>query len=66
MRLTFDGKADARFSTMKLFNADGSVMAEMTQPKASPKMTMPMPTLSPGTYLVEYRVLTTDGDVAKR
>jgi copper resistance protein C len=65
VRLTFDGKADALFSTIKLLNADGSVMAEMTQPKASPEMAMPTPTLSAGTYLVEYRVLTTDGDVVK-
>jgi copper resistance protein C len=59
------GKADALFSTMKLLNADGSVMAEMTPPKASPEMAMSTPTLSPGTYLVEHRVLTTDGDVVK-
>jgi copper resistance protein C len=65
VRLMFDGKADALFSTMKLKKADGSVIAELTQPKASREMVMPTPRLSPGNYLVEYRVLATDGEVVK-
>ncbi len=65
VKLLFEGKADALFSTMKLMNADGSVVDEMTQPKASREMVMATSRLSPGNYLVEYRVLTTDGDVVK-
>ena len=61
----FEGKADALFSTMKLMKADGSVVDEVTQPKASREMVMATPRLSPGNYLVEYRVLTTDGEVVK-
>lgn len=65
VRLVFQGKADALFSTMRLMKADGSVVAEITQSEASQEMVMPTPTLLQGNYLVEYRVLATDGDVVK-
>ncbi len=65
VRLVFDGKADALFSTLKLLKADGSVIAEMTQPRASQEMALTTPRLSPGSYLVEYRVLAMDGEVVK-
>jgi copper resistance protein C len=65
VKLMFQGKADALYSTMKLIQADGSVVAAATQPKASREMIMTTPDLLPGPYLVEYRVLTTDGDVVK-
>ena len=65
VKLMFEGKADALFSTMRLMKADGSVIAEMTQSEASREMVMPTPTLSGGNYLVEYRVLATDGEVVK-
>ncbi|WP_363351745.1 copper resistance CopC family protein [Methylocystis echinoides] len=65
VRLVFDGKADALFSTMRLRKADGSVVAEITQPEASREMVLPTPTLSQGKYLVEYRVLATDGEIVK-
>ena len=65
VKLRFEGKADALFSTMKLINSDGGVVAVSTQPKASREMVMATPTLPPGAYLVEYRALTTDGDVVK-
>jgi methionine-rich copper-binding protein CopC len=65
VKLIFDGTADALFSTMKLMKADGSVIAEVTQPKASREMVMATSRLSPGYYLVEYRVLATDGEIVK-
>jgi copper resistance protein C len=65
VKLMFEGKADALFSTMKLTQADGGVVALAMQPKASREMVMSTPKLPPGAYLVEYRVLTTDGDVVK-
>ena len=65
VKLIFEGKADALFSTVELKQADGSVVARVTQPKASREMVMVTSTLSAGTYLVEYRVLTTDGDIVK-
>ncbi len=45
--------------------ADGGVVAEMTQPKASQEMAMTTPRLPPGPYLVEYRVLAMDGEVVR-
>ncbi len=65
VKLIFGGKADALFSTMRLLKSDGSVVAERTQSKASREMVISTPTLSPGSYLVEYRVLATDGEVVK-
>jgi copper resistance protein C len=65
VKLKFEGKAEALFSTMKLVSADGRTVAVSTQPKASREMALPTPTLPPGAYLVEYRALTTDGDVVK-
>jgi copper resistance protein C len=65
VKLRFEGNADALFSTIKLMNADGSVVAASTQPRASREMVMSTPSLPPGPYLVEYRALTTDGDVVK-
>ena len=65
VRLVFEGKADALFSTMRLMKADGSVIAEMTQSEASREMVLPTPALSQGKYLVEYRVLATDGEIVK-
>ncbi len=61
----FDGKADALFSTMRLMNADGSVVAQITQPEASREVVLPTPALLEGKYLVEYRVLATDGAIVK-
>ncbi len=63
VRLVFDGKADALFSSMKLMKADGSVIAGIIQSEASREMVMPTPALSQGKYLVEYRVLATDGEI---
>lgn len=65
IKLTFSGKADALFSTVKLVDARGAVVAETTQEAASRQMTMPAPALQPGTYRVCYRVLSADGDIVE-
>lgn len=65
IRLTFSGKADALFSTAKLVDATGTVVAETRQPAASHEMTMPAPALEPGAYSIRYRVLSVDGDVVE-
>jgi methionine-rich copper-binding protein CopC len=65
VKLHFEGKADAHFSTMKLRNLEGAVVAEMTQPSASAEMILPTPELRNGDYLVEYRVLAQDGSVVQ-
>lgn len=65
IRLTFSGKADALFSTVKLLDARGFVVAETIQEAASREMTMPAPALQPGAYRICYRVLSADGDVVE-
>jgi methionine-rich copper-binding protein CopC len=65
VRLVFEGRVDAIFSSMRLLDAGGRLVAEMAQPKASKEMVMPTSTLLPGAYLLEYRVLAADGDVVK-
>lgn len=65
VKLRFEGKADAHFSTMKLRNLKGAVVAEMTQPSPSSEMVLPTPELRNGDYLVEYRVLAQDGSVVQ-
>ena len=65
VKLVFEGKADALFSTLKVKMIDGTLVAEMTQPRASQEMVLSTPRLAPGEYVVEYRVLASDGDVVK-
>ncbi|HEY8162570.1 MAG: copper resistance CopC family protein [Methylocystis sp.] len=65
VRLLFSGKADALFSTIKLADASGAVMAQATQNRASREMVLEAPALRPGTYRVFYRVLSTDGDIVE-
>lgn len=65
IRLTFSGKADALFSTAKLVDATGAVVAETTQAAASREMSMPAPALQPGAYSICYRVLSADGDIVE-
>ncbi len=65
IRLEFSGKADALFSTVKLMNDRGAVLAETTQETASREMVLPAPSLQPGTYRIVYRVLSVDGDLVE-
>jgi methionine-rich copper-binding protein CopC len=65
IRLVFSGKADAHFSTVKLTDAEGTVLVEATQDKPSREMTLPAPQLNPGDYQLHYRVLSADGDLVE-
>jgi copper resistance protein C len=65
IKLTFSGKADARFSTAQLVDERGAVVTEMTQPEASREMTMQAPALQPGAYRIRYRILSADGDLVE-
>lgn len=65
VKLHFEGRADAHFSTMTLKSLDGAVVAKMTQPSASDEMVLSTPELQNGDYLVEYRVLARDGSVVQ-
>lgn len=65
LRLLFSGKVDALFSTIKLADANGAVIAQTTQGRPSREMTLDAPALSPGAYRVHYRVLSMDGDIVE-
>ncbi len=65
LRLLFSGKADALFSTIKLADASGAVIAQTTQGRPSCEMTLEAPALNPGEYRVLYRVLSMDGDIVE-
>jgi copper resistance protein C len=65
IRLVFSGKADALYSTVKVIDNRGAVVAETTQEKASREMTLAAPPLPPGDYRVHYRVLSMDGDIVE-
>lgn len=65
IKLLFSGRADAHFSTVKLKSDDGAVLAETTQQEASREIVLPTPTLPPGEYRVDYRVLSSDGDIVE-
>ncbi|WP_363348580.1 copper resistance CopC family protein [Methylocystis echinoides] len=65
IRLVFSGKADALYSTVKLKDNKGAVIAEKTQKEPSRELTLPTPSLMPGDYHIVYRVLSVDGDVVE-
>ncbi len=65
IRLVFSGKADALYSTVKLKDSKGKVIAEKTQREPSRELTLPTPSLMPGEYHVVYRVLSVDGDIVE-
>ncbi len=63
VELRFAGRADAHYSFVEVKTRDGTVLASGIQPEASRSMSLPTPPLRPGRYSVEYRVLSTDGDI---
>jgi methionine-rich copper-binding protein CopC len=65
IKMVFSGKADALYSTIKLRNAKGAVVAEVTQKEASREMILPTPVLEPGAYHIHYRILSVDGDIVE-
>ena len=65
VKLHFSGRADARYSTVSLERDDGAIIVKWTQPKAQPEIAFPAPPLQPGCYHVDYRVLSTDGDLVE-
>lgn len=65
VRLNFGGRVDARYSTLCLKNEKGEILAYGTQPQLAREFSLPVPPLSPGRYRVDFRVLSTDGDIVK-
>lgn len=65
IRLVFSGKADALYSTVRLKDSKGAVIAETTQRQPSRELTLPTPSLMPGDYHIVYRVLSVDGDIVE-
>jgi len=64
IKLTFSAKAD-HFSTAKLVDERGAVLASTMQQEAGREIALPAPTLEPGPYHVHYRVVSADGDVVE-
>lgn len=65
VKLSFGGRVDARYSTMCVKNENGEILAYGAQPQLSREFSLPVPPLSPGRYHVDFRVLSTDGDVVR-
>ncbi|MBI1867259.1 MAG: copper resistance protein CopC [Methylocystis sp.] len=65
VKLHFGGRVDARYSTIHLKNENGDILASGTQPQLSREFALPVPPLSPGRYHVNFRVLSTDGDIVQ-
>lgn len=65
VKLWFTGRADAHYSTVNLLDEGGTVLATHTQPVAKREIELAAPSLQPGRYRVEYRVLSTDGDIVQ-
>jgi methionine-rich copper-binding protein CopC len=65
IRLVFSGKADANFSSVKLKDSKGAIVAEATQKEPSKELTLPTPSLMPGDYRIVFRVLCADGDIVE-
>jgi len=63
--LRFNNRIEKRLSRIRLVDERGQGQAlAVTQGEGAPDaLTAPLPPLSPGTYRVEWRVLSTDGHV---
>ena len=61
--LTFNERMEEEFYSIKVFNADGDIVTDSeTQLSIDQKqLTQVLPSLSDGTYMVSYRVLSADG-----
>ena len=62
IKLLFSLRTDANWSMVRLERNDGAVFAEQRQPTTSRGFSMDAPKLPPGSYRVQYSMLTSDGD----
>jgi len=67
VKLRFGGGVEPAYSNITIENADGKVVAEgaVGKPDAPRELSVDPPALSPGRYVVKYRVLSQDGHIVQ-
>jgi methionine-rich copper-binding protein CopC len=67
IKLRFGGGVEPKYSKLTVENADGKVLGEgsIGTPEKPRELSMDSPELTPGKYVVRYRVLSVDGHVVE-
>ncbi|MEK4034374.1 copper resistance CopC family protein [Methylocystis sp. IM3] len=67
IKLRFGGGVEPKYSKLTVENAEGKVLGEgsIGTPEKPRELAMESPELTPGKYIVRYRVLSTDGHVVE-
>lgn len=67
IKLRFGGGVEPKYSKLTVENADGKVLGEgsIGTPEKPRELSMNSPELTPGKYVVRYRVLSVDGHVVE-
>ena len=67
IKLRFGGGVEAAYSKLAVESADGKVLAQGAVGAADKprELTLDAPTLSPGRYVVKFRVLSQDGHIVE-
>jgi copper resistance protein C len=65
IKLRFGGGVEPPYSRISVENGDGKVLAEgaVGKPEAPRELTLDVPVLPPGKYVVKFRVLSQDGHI---
>jgi methionine-rich copper-binding protein CopC len=67
IKLRFGGGVEPKYSKLTVENTDGKVLGEgaIGTPEKPRELSMDAPELTPGKYVVRYRVLSVDGHVVE-
>jgi hypothetical protein len=67
VKLRFGGGVEPKYSKLTIEGADGKVLGEgsIGVPDKPRELSMEVPELAPGKYIVRYRVLSTDGHIVE-
>ena len=67
IKLRFGGGVEPGYSTLTVETPDGKVLAKgaVGKPETPRELSLDVPELSPGRYIVRYRVLSTDGHLVE-
>ncbi len=67
VKLRFGGGVEPKYSKLTVEDADGKVLSEGANgvPDKPRELSLDPPDLSPGKYVVRYRVLSTDGHIVE-
>jgi methionine-rich copper-binding protein CopC len=67
VKLRFGGGVEPAYSAISIVDSSGKVLAEGAsgKPETPRELTLDAPELAPGRYVVNYRVLSSDGHVVK-